>query len=36
MSGSSARTERTGPIGSGAVELKIAMKRVMPASTTSS
>ena len=36
MSGSCNRTERTGPIVSGAVELKMATKRVMPPSTSSS
>ena len=36
MSGSSARTERIGPMTSGTVELKIATKRVMLPSTTSS
>ena len=30
------RTERTGPTRSGACELKIAARRVMPPSTTSS
>jgi hypothetical protein len=36
MSGSSARTERTGPITFGTSELKMATKRVMLPSTTSS
>ena len=36
MSGSSARTDRTGPITSGICELKIATNRVMLPSTTSS
>jgi hypothetical protein len=36
MLGSSSRTERTGPITGGTTELKMATKRVMPPSTTSS
>ena len=36
MSGSSARTDRTGPMTGGTIELKTATKRVMLPSTTSS
>src|ERR1700712_3443231 len=36
IDGSIGRTERTGPISGGSVELKTATNRVMPPSTTSS